>query len=172
MLLSNCGTELKPRIVSPNPCSLCGISPSKINYGAQMAKETVPLSLYLKWHLAFVCPEYMFLPHVNDWGPWQGTGPRCVTIQQAASRTGFWSPWDSGLIWLPSKSAECVPPDLSAHLEDPTVFLWKDQPKLLRVSRACVTHCSTKHILHWIEFPLLYAGTLPCVWAHHWSHKY
>ena len=171
MLLSNCGTELKPRILSPNPCSLCSISPSKINHGPQMAKETVPL--YCIWNgilpsfVQSACSCHMWM--TEDRG--RGQVP-AVTIQQAASRTGFWSPWDSGLIWLPSKSAECMPPDLSAHLEDPTVFLWKDQPKVLRVSRACVTHCSTKHILHWIEFPLLYAGTLPCVWAHHRSHKY
>lgn len=152
MLLSNCGIELKPRLFSQIHVLSAASLHWKINYGPQMVKETVPLSLYLKCHLPSLV-QRMFLPHVNDWRPWQGTGPRCVAIRQAA-RTGFWK---SLRFWpdLAPKSAECVPPDLpSPPGRSQPVFLWKDQTsKVLRVSRACVTHCSSKRILHWIEFP-------------------
>lgn len=101
-----------------------------MNYDPEMTQETVPLLSDLKCHLLYMFPWY-----VSGWGPQPGQATTTSPSNDSQQDLSL----ESLRVWPPPSFTECVPPNFSAHLEDSTIFLWKDQPKFLRVSRACIT---------------------------------
>lgn len=143
----------------------------KIGDDPETARETVPLSLYLKRQLAssahhelLACPTCQCLRITARDRPHHPP--------TAAGTTCLWSPWESGPVWLPPKFCRnCVsqplgPPGRSLN------FLVKRPTKSSQGFRSlCYPLLYQAHFtLDWIS--PLYAGIQPCAQEYHQGHKY